>query len=127
MGRPADGDTVTPAEIRYVAGICRRTAAHCVDPWYKPLLTVLTARQVENVHLQKEAGRCFNEAADLLDAVADEPEPEARIRTLAEMHLRSDNEERAAAWSWVVLMLELPREDGDGIADEFSMTVRRVP
>ena len=117
---------MTPAEIRYVAGICRRTAVRCTDPWYKPLLTTLTARQVEHVHMQRDAGRCFEEAADLLDAVADEPEPEARIRTLAEMHLRSDNEERAAAWSWVVLMLEIPREDGAGVADEFSLTVRRV-
>ena len=126
MGRRADGDTVTPEEIRYVAGICRRTAARCVDPWYTPLMTILSARQVENVHMQKEAARCFSEAADLLEAVADEPEPETRIRTVAELHLRSGNEERSAAWGWVVLMLELPREDGQGIADEFSMTVRRV-
>ena len=76
--------------------------------------------------MQQESGRCFVEAADLLEAVADEPEPEARIRTLAEMHLGSDQEERAAAWSWVVLMLELPREGGLGLADEFSLTFRRV-
>ena len=117
---------MTPAEIRYVAGICRRAARRCVDPWFQPLLTVLSARQVEHVHMQRESGRCFMEAADLLEAVADEPDPEARIRTLAEMHLRSDQEERAAAWSWVVLMLELPQESGEGLADEWSLTIRRV-
>lgn len=127
MGRPPDGDTVTASEVRYVAGICRRTAKRCTDPWFTPLLTLLSARQIEHVHMQRESARCFEEAADLLEAVADEPEPEVRIRTVAEMHLCSDHEERAAAWSWVVLMLELPRQDGEGLADEFSMTVRRVP
>ncbi|CAN5441528.1 hypothetical protein BH09GEM1_BH09GEM1_07300 [soil metagenome] len=118
---------MTPDEIHYVAGICRRVAVRCVDPWYHPLLTILTARQIEQVHMQAESGRCFEEAADLLDAVADEPEPEARIRTVAEMHLCSTHEERAAAWAWVVLMLRLPRADGAGLADEWALTVRRVP
>lgn len=85
-------------------------------PWDGRLLASASARQIEVVELQREAGRAFQEAAELIEAVADDPDGSLRIRTVAALHRQSDCDERSAAWSWVLLLLPVS-DMRDPIAD----------
>ena len=96
---------MTSAELRYCAGICRRAAERCDNAWDARTIFAASSRQVELIELNRDSARAFLDAASLLEAVADEPDGEQRIRSVADLYGCSEPEERAAAWAWVELML----------------------
>lgn len=96
---------MTSAELRYCAGICRRAAERSGDVWDARHIVTASSHQIELINTNRHAGAAFLDAAALFDAVAEEPDGEERMRTVASLYECSEPEERALAWAWVELML----------------------